>query len=61
LKFTIEILRDGSVVDRAVVDLMKPLRAKVAAERLLSAWEKRGATVARVLNRSGEEIFIITR
>jgi hypothetical protein len=33
----------------------------MAAERLLSVWEKSGATVARVLNHNGEEIFTVNR
>lgn len=61
MKFTVEILRDSAVIHRIVVDVIKPLKAKVVAERLLSAWEKRGATVARVLNPHSEEIFTINR
>jgi hypothetical protein len=61
LRFTIEIMREGTVMHRTVVDVIKPLKAKVAADRLLSAWEKRGATVARILNPHGEEIFTLNR
>jgi hypothetical protein len=52
-------MRDGTVMHRTVVDVIKPLKA--AADRLLSAWEKRGATVARILNPHGEEIFTLNR
>jgi hypothetical protein len=59
LKFTIELLREGAVIHRTVVDEIKPLRAKVAAGHLLSKWKHRGATVARILNPHGEEIFTL--
>jgi hypothetical protein len=54
-------MREGTVIHRTVVDVIKPLKAKVAADRLLSSWEKRGATVARILNPDGEEIFTLNR
>ncbi|MFY9695024.1 MAG: hypothetical protein WA776_22320 [Xanthobacteraceae bacterium] len=62
MKFTIEVVRavEGGAQDvlhRATIDEISPRRAKTKADLLRSVWLGRGATVVRVLNPRGEELY----
>ncbi|MGH6672777.1 MAG: hypothetical protein ACRECE_05720 [Xanthobacteraceae bacterium] len=62
MKYTIEILRgaaDGheEVLHRTTVEEISPRRTKAKATQLLGGWRHRGASVARVRNHHGEELY----
>lgn len=64
MKFTIEVSRSGAggpdeVLHRVTADEISPKRIKVRAEQLFQFWRGRGATSARVLNASGEELYVV--
>jgi hypothetical protein len=63
MKFIIEVVRAGGgghaeVLHRATADEISPKRVKVKADLLLDFWRGRGATLARVLNGRGEELYV---
>jgi hypothetical protein len=63
MKFIIEVVRaveDGreEVLHRTAVDEISPRRAKTKADHLVRSWSRRGATLARVRNSRGEELYV---
>jgi len=65
MKYTIEILRDAAdgreqLLHRATVEEISPRWVKTRAKQLLGGWRHRAASVARVLNRHGEELYRVT-
>lgn len=65
MKFTIEVVRSvenrrEEVLHRSTIDEISPRRAKAKANQLVRVWNGRGATLARVLNHHGEELYTAT-
>jgi hypothetical protein len=63
VKFTIEIYSigdDGSsetILRRTTIVAINPLRARKEAQYLLSAWKRRHANGARVINSQGQTVY----
>jgi hypothetical protein len=63
MKFIIEVVRTGEhgrteVLHRVEADEISPKWVKVRADQLVTFWRGRGATMARVLNVRGEELYV---
>jgi len=57
MKFKLEIRRGTEVVHQSTIADIASWRAQRHAEGIFSAWKKRGADNARLLNAYNQEIF----